>query len=177
MSDFEDKDLDDLLNEDGLEDLDDDLLNEEAEMANLEMLEDDGIDLDPDQIVLTEEFICSGRSICIEINPNTDTNFPYYPYFKVYNSPSYRTATAVARISMKEAKYIKDHAGKKTFALNNTQREELMELLSSIYLKDPKHKKTNWEKMIDVLDRGLMGKYNYKYSDLPMPDYSQLSTR
>jgi hypothetical protein len=194
MSDFEDKDLDDLL-------------NEEAEIANLEMMEDDLLDkngyiIDPETgkpftsaghdlleedegagiIImqfdipapsgnrsLTEAEICSFESVTVEIHPTIDSNYIHDPYFKVYNARSYRAATAVARLYIKRAQYVKHHSGMQTERLDRNTRKKLVEALSSIDPDNRNH--TYWDKMLFVLNEFLRThNINIRYTN-PMPNY------
>lgn len=65
---------------------------------------------------------------CWVENANTHNN----EYFKYFDSFSYRKADAVARISLKEPKYLdhKNFDGKNNWKLNNKEKKELIELMN-----------------------------------------------
>lgn len=66
---------------------------------------------------------------CWVENPNTHEN----DYFKYLDSFSYKKAGYIARISLKEPKYLKhrNSDGKKNWVLNNKEKKELVEIMNS----------------------------------------------
>lgn len=126
----------------------------------------------------------AGRCVWVE-NPNTHVN----DYFKYFNSFSYHKADGVARISLKEPKYLehKNKDGKKTWTLNKKEKKELVELMQSP--SNVRKGFTQWQVTliqynfdnfyIDPEDTisGNFDKHEYPDAfsiDYPMPDYTQL---
>lgn len=93
--------------------------------------------------------------ISIDGPGETNRNFFEKPYFKVYDSNSYKKATKIARIYFDEAKYVKDHIGKPEWILNSQERKLLVQILNQ---------NNNWEKLNNDLQKiantkGIICKY------------------
>lgn len=124
---------------------------------------------------------------CISVNPNP--NRIGDEYFKLFNSSSVRTATKVARISFKAAKYIHhtNSDGKDDWILNSKEKKYLVKALQK-QAKMPYAQYTNWQKAILLFNeekhldqektlKNLLPKPKYpKYLpfNLEMPDYTKL---
>ncbi len=129
------------------------------------------------------------KKMLIEVNP--DKNHKGNPYFKLYNAASKAKAKKVARISMKQVKYIKyknigKMAGKRNWVLDAGEKKDLMEFLRSPYEENPSI--TVWEqaileynKELDLFENETRENLlpNLKYPDflpfnLPLPNYMSL---
>ena len=126
----------------------------------------------------------AGKCVWVE-NPNTHVN----KYFKYYNSFSYHKANAVARISLKEPKYLehKNLDGKQDWKLTNKEKKELVKLMQS---QSKVHKGyTNWQVTLiqynfdnffiqpEETINGTFDRQEFPQAfdiNYPMPDYTQL---
>lgn len=126
--------------------------------------------------------------ILIQVNP--DEHHIGVPYFKVYNSDSYDTATHMNRVSFTAPEYIYHTTyGKERWFLNSKDRKKLIAILSAssdrIDRRDTSREYTNWEWAIiqynneackvtekDTIAGNLKGLA--LSIDLPMPNYRDL---
>lgn len=126
-----------------------------------------------------------GNKCCWIENVNNYNN----DYFKYLDSLSYRKANCIARISLREPKYVihKNIDGKVNWKLNNKEKKELIELMNQPSLSHDGL--TNWQSTLVQYNfdnfyispietiNGSFDKQKYpKAFDInyPMPDYMKL---
>lgn len=133
--------------------------------------------------------------ILLAVNP--DSNRDGNPYFKMYNSTSFYTATTVWRISFTESVFIKEHKGKikASTSMNKSEKTKLIEYLS-LESKDFRGStiwdelKYRWNSEKDLMNNFSFSDYisgkadnyyktvdnkgNYVPFSLKMPDYNNL---
>ena len=114
---------------------------------------------------LTEEVIAKTNNISIQINPTPDTSFKFDPYIKVYTGQNISKASGVARVYLKDAKYVRDHRGKKIEKLTAKQEKELNDIM---HAKDD-NGITNYEKALAFTIRrcNLNDNYYKDYKEIP----------
>lgn len=129
------------------------------------------------------------QSIRLEVCPSRKMRNQRLEYFRVTDNQYFEDFTKIARISIREPRYIlhNDNDGKEIWTLSTLEKENLLKILKS-KTKDPKMSITVWEEIIidynrklglelkDTLENTMSNLKHPKYLpiDLPIPDYTQL---
>ena len=97
----------------------------------------------------------------------TGRNFIKDPYFKRYDNTNVKQATKVARIKIKESKYIYHNDGKDIWVLNSKERKQLIKTLE----KPISDNKKIWDLILETVEKET-GQRLEEYID--MPDYTRI---
>lgn len=117
-------------------------------------------------------------NILVGVYPRqTQKNYFYDPYFKVYNNKSQRSASKVARISIYRPEYIIHERGDlPMFVLGRKEIAFVLKVLRDPIGIDGKYYDRAWDYMCTFLTNTAKSMFdlNVDYRGIPIPDYTKL---
>lgn len=123
--------------------------------------------------ILNEEVIYSNNKenilISIDVDKNRSDGFRKDPYIKIYNTSSYKTASKIARVSLKTGEYIehKNLNGKENWILNSKEKKKIGKILND----KSTSKKYNNLSVLDAAYESIKNQFSDKYVEkFDLPD-------